>query len=676
MNPAVSPPVLITDAAGGRSFIRGQLLGKGGFARCYEATDMATQKVYAIKVIPHSRIAKPYQREKVEREVELHGTLRHPHVVRFYYHFQDAENVYLLLEHCSRRSLAHLIKARKFLTEPEVRYFLQQIVAGLKYLHACGIVHRDIKLGNFFITERMQLKIGDFGLAIRLGEGVEQKSYTMLVGRLPFHAGELRDMYRYIREARYPLPATLGHSARSLIAALLRLAPGERLDLDGALQHPFFTQGFTPERLSSSCCYCSPDFPQELSPTRALLVRARDLIFGSGGSGRRDKASRDAAPADGKPDESLSEELARRTALLLRVKEDDTGSKKPPLSPVPTWLQWKCRAQRRDSWVRDAPGLPQQSGTTTTAATSPRSGTVAATTTIYSPTAASPPRGGATTAATTTSPWASSSQASLITPTTPLTPLPGAVRILSAATPPPFTDSIDFMGNDTLLSITDTFLELLNQCLESTQMAPRWEEVAAPASPPGAESPPLLWAVKWIDYSNKYGFGYQLSDRSVAVLFNDATHLRQLHDRRTIHACVRGRLGVLLEPPGPEVAAPLPTHASVLRYLARYMQDNLVEGADLPSDPRELSDGPEPVLLKWKKTDSAILLLFSHHVLQVNFFSDHTKVMLSRHAGGRWLLTFVSEERAVTTRPLDSLHAHGVSPALRNRLQVARKLLR
>ncbi|XP_078471438.1 serine/threonine-protein kinase PLK3 [Lampetra planeri] len=329
MNPAVSPPVLITDAAGGRSFIRGQLLGKGGFARCYEATDMATQKVYAIKVIPHSRIAKPYQREKVEREVELHGTLRHPHVVRFYYHFQDAENVYLLLEHCSRRSLAHLIKARKFLTEPEVRYFLQQIVAGLKYLHACGIVHRDIKLGNFFITERMQLKIGDFGLAIRLGEGVEQKRticgtpnylapevldkqghgreadvwafgcivYTMLVGRLPFHAGELRDMYRYIREARYPLPATLGHSARSLIAALLRLAPGERLDLDGALQHPFFTQGFTPERLSSSCCYCSPDFPQELSPTRALLVRARDLIFGSGGSGRRDKASRDAAPA-------------------------------------------------------------------------------------------------------------------------------------------------------------------------------------------------------------------------------------------------------------------------------------------------------------------------------------------------------------------------------------------
>ncbi|CAN0128637.1 unnamed protein product [Lampetra fluviatilis] len=622
MNPAVSPPVLITDAAGGRSFIRGQLLGKGGFARCYEATDMATQKVYAIKVIPHSRIAKPYQREKVEREVELHGTLRHPHVVRFYYHFQDAENVYLLLEHCSRRSLAHLIKARKFLTEPEVRYFLQQIVAGLKYLHACGIVHRDIKLGNFFITERMQLKIGDFGLAIRLGEGVEQKRticgtpnylapevldkqghgreadvwafgcivYTMLVGRLPFHAGELRDMYRYIREARYPLPATLGHSARSLIAALLRLAPGERLDLDGALQHPFFTQGFTPERLSSSCCYCSPDFPQELSPTRALLVRARDLIFGSGGSGRRDKASRDAAPA-GRCHRRHHRHLPGAAQPVPGVHTD--GYVRPPGSvhPLAGLLVPKTIAE----FARRACAL-----------------------------------------------W---------------------LLILL----------VHCWCSRSLVAVR---WRRSPRLLRRGCSAPRWEEVAAPASPPGAESPPLLWAVKWIDYSNKYGFGYQLSDRSVAVLFNDATHLRQLHDRRTIHACVRGRLGVLLEPPGPEVAAPLPTHASVLRYLARYMQDNLVEGADLPSDPRELSDGPEPVLLKWKKTDSAILLLFSHHVLQVNFFSDHTKVMLSRHAGGRWLLTFVSEERAVTTRPLDSLHAHGVSPALRNRLQVARKLLR
>ena len=41
-----------------------------------------------------------------------------------------------------------------------------------------------------------------------------------------------------------------------------------------------------------------------------------------------------------------------------------------------------------------------------------------------------------------------------------------------------------------------------------------------------------LFVTKWIDYSNKYGFGFQLSDRSVGVLFNDSTKVLYLHDKR------------------------------------------------------------------------------------------------------------------------------------------------
>uniref|UniRef100_A0A674ICX4 Protein kinase domain-containing protein n=1 Tax=Terrapene triunguis TaxID=2587831 RepID=A0A674ICX4_9SAUR len=104
---------------------------------------------------------------QVEREIELHSHLSHRHVVGFHRHFADRDNIYMILEYCSHKSLAHILKARKTLTEPEVRYYLRQIIAGLRYLHQQGIIHRDLKLSNFFLTKNMQVKIGDLGLATR-----------------------------------------------------------------------------------------------------------------------------------------------------------------------------------------------------------------------------------------------------------------------------------------------------------------------------------------------------------------------------------------------------------------------------------------------------------------------------------------------------------------------------
>ena len=62
----------------------------------------------------------------------------------------------------------HVMKRRKMLTEPEVRFYLHQLAGGLRYIHANQIVHRDLKLGNIFLSECMTVKIGDFGLATHL----------------------------------------------------------------------------------------------------------------------------------------------------------------------------------------------------------------------------------------------------------------------------------------------------------------------------------------------------------------------------------------------------------------------------------------------------------------------------------------------------------------------------
>lgn len=73
------------------------------------------------------------------------------------------------------QSLVHMLKQRKTLAEPEVRYYLNQLVEGVKYIHSKNIIHRDLKLGNMLLNEKMQLKIADFGLATKMTYEGEKK---------------------------------------------------------------------------------------------------------------------------------------------------------------------------------------------------------------------------------------------------------------------------------------------------------------------------------------------------------------------------------------------------------------------------------------------------------------------------------------------------------------------
>ncbi len=68
-----------------------------------------------------------------------------------------------------------LHKRRKAITEPEARYFVKQVVDACQYLHGNKVIHRDLKLGNLFINEDMAIKIGDFGLATKVGYDGERK---------------------------------------------------------------------------------------------------------------------------------------------------------------------------------------------------------------------------------------------------------------------------------------------------------------------------------------------------------------------------------------------------------------------------------------------------------------------------------------------------------------------
>jgi len=86
-------------------------------------------------------------------------------------------NCYILLELCHNQSMNELIKRRRRLTEPEVLYYMMQLIDGTNYMHGTNVIHRDLKLGNLFLDRNMGMKIGDLGLATKLShEGEKRKT--------------------------------------------------------------------------------------------------------------------------------------------------------------------------------------------------------------------------------------------------------------------------------------------------------------------------------------------------------------------------------------------------------------------------------------------------------------------------------------------------------------------
>ena len=271
-----------------RKYNKGHLLGKGGFAKCYEFTCQENNKIFAAKVVSKSSLIKSRAKQKLISEIKIHKSLHHPQIVAFEHYFEDSENVYILLEMCQNQTLNELLKRRKRLTELEVQCYIVQLIKALKYLHSHKVIHRDLKLGNLFLTDKMELKVGDFGLAAKLDYEGERKRtvcgtpnyiapeildaksghsyevdiwslgviiYTLIIGKPPFETRDVKETYKKIKNNEYSFPeqAIISEPAKSLISQILVLDPQKRLSLDQILTHEFFNQDVSiPKLLSPS----------------------------------------------------------------------------------------------------------------------------------------------------------------------------------------------------------------------------------------------------------------------------------------------------------------------------------------------------------------------------------------------------------------------------------------
>ena len=108
-------------------------------------------------------------------EIEIHQSIKSQFVVKYERSFEDSVNHYIILELCTNQVFAYisqtlneLIKRRKKITEIQARYYLRQISLAIKDFQEQMVIHRDLKLGNLLLTENLQIRISDFGLAAKL----------------------------------------------------------------------------------------------------------------------------------------------------------------------------------------------------------------------------------------------------------------------------------------------------------------------------------------------------------------------------------------------------------------------------------------------------------------------------------------------------------------------------
>jgi 5'-AMP-activated protein kinase catalytic alpha subunit len=106
----------------------------------------------------------------IHREIYILAGMEHPNVMQLFEVIDSTSKCHLVMELCQGRNLYHHIKKRpnKCLTETEAIPVFRQIVSAVIYMHALGLVHRDLKLENILIDEAAQInqvKLIDFGFA-------------------------------------------------------------------------------------------------------------------------------------------------------------------------------------------------------------------------------------------------------------------------------------------------------------------------------------------------------------------------------------------------------------------------------------------------------------------------------------------------------------------------------
>jgi len=263
-------------------------LGQGAFATVYKVVHKTTGGLFAMKEINLRRIKSSHTKDMLMREIKLMKLLDHPNIIKIVEVFRQANMLYLIMECCEGGELFDDLYDQpgdKY-TEADANRLLRKMVGALAYMHANGLVHRDLKLENFIFTDKTvdkQIKLIDFGFSRAFLEGDTMSAFVgtsyyiapevlagrytaasdlwslgviafmMLTGQCPFGGKTDRDIMDNVKlAARNPTKTNkrlekilrnegLSHECIDFVMGMLKSDIPARLTCSQALEHAWIT---------------------------------------------------------------------------------------------------------------------------------------------------------------------------------------------------------------------------------------------------------------------------------------------------------------------------------------------------------------------------------------------------------------------------------------------------
>lgn len=191
---------------------KGEMIGEGTFGKVFKGLNEKTGELLAIKQIYLLEETNKKEIKNLMNEIKIMYKLNHKNIVKYYGITYQKNYFYIILEYVTGGSLANMIKNFGAFSETLVRKFSAQILCGLNYLHANGIIHRDIKGGNILLTDYGVIKLSDFGCSKQLNllltsstfnssSSSLEESMMFLRGSVPWMAPEVVKQISHRRSA-------------------------------------------------------------------------------------------------------------------------------------------------------------------------------------------------------------------------------------------------------------------------------------------------------------------------------------------------------------------------------------------------------------------------------------------------------------------------------------------